>query len=1083
MAFEFSQFIRRLLPVLHLLVACWLLCAQAVPALAEHGASVRVGYYENEVFQEGAAPGAVRTGYAYEYYRKLAEYTGWKYEYVYGSFGELYEKLLKGEIDLLAGLAWKEDRKGRIGFPETPMGSEIYSLVKHENDESITAEPSTLSGRKIGVLDSAVAGALAKYLAMYGVKAKIVTFKDYTALYEAFDGGQVDVLAAEGDGAYGRKQAEVLCAFGASDYYLCTSIARPELLDELNSAQTRLQADEPHYLHSLRMKYYPISLSSRAFSVGEVAWMRSCKSLKVGYLDHYMPYSDTDGQGRATGVVADIVPKILQELGVEGIKVIFQGYDSYVKMVEDIGRGAIDIAFPVGGGAYYAEESGIYQSRPVVSSTIDIVYRGEYSADKQESFALNAGNRMQLYYVKAHFPKARLEFYPTTEECLNAVIAGKVGATTLNSMRAKEILRRSTFSQLSVWQMKDPAPRCFGVRIGNEGLLKFLNRGLRVLGESYLHGLASHHANALYTLTLAELFNNYKEEIAGAVLAVVLLVIGFLVRDVRRSREEALAKELARKELEEKNRMLAESQDALSDALNKAEAANRAKTVFLNNMSHDMRTPMNAIVGFTALAVERLDNAALVKDYLSKIALSSQHLLSLINDVLDMSRIESGKVTLEETEIHLPALVRELQAIIQANVSAKHLEFTVDVQDIAHEDIVADKLRLNQVLLNILSNAIKFTPEGGAVSFRIAELPSDAVGRAVFEFRIKDNGIGMSEEFKKTIFHAFTRERTSTVSGIQGTGLGMAITKNIVDMMGGEIAVQSEEGKGTEFVVSLHCKLSGTQAEPQPLPELQGRRALVAGAEERRPAICAMLRKLGMRADPAGCCDAPALAALAIEQGDAFSVYVVDAGRSGADGIEAVRGIRKAAGREASIVLVADEGSVMEPAAKEAGATALCPRPLFLSELRGALQIDAGTGPAEAGGDPALDFAGKRILLAEDNELNQMIAEEILEGVGFEVDIAGDGTVAVEKMESAPAGTYDIILMDIQMPCMDGIEATRRIRALDDPRKADVPIVAVTANAFLEDRKTAMDAGMDGHLAKPYDVPAMMKMLARLLGK
>ncbi|MBQ1330261.1 MAG: transporter substrate-binding domain-containing protein, partial [Desulfovibrio sp.] len=573
-------------------------------------------------------------GYAYEYYRKLAEYTGWKYKYVYGTFGELYEKLLKGEIDLLAGLAWSEERKGRVGYPETPMGSEIYSLVKHENDESISAEPSTLSGRKIGVLDSAVAGSLAKYLALHGVKAKIVTFKDYTALYEAFDGGLVDVLAAEGDGAYGRKQAEVLCAFGASDYYLCTSIARPELLDELNSAQTRLQADEPHYLHSLRMKYYPISISSRAFSVGEVAWVRSCKSLKVGYLDNYMPFSDTDERGRATGVVADIVPKILQELGVESIKVTFQGYDSYDKMVEDIGRGAIDIAFPVGGGEYYAEESGIYQSRPVTSSTLDLIYRGEFSKAKLESFALNSNNLMQLYYVKTHFPKAQLEFYPSTEDCLEAVIAGKVGATTLNSMRSKEILRRSMFRQLSAWQMKDPAPRCFGVRIGNEGLLKFLNRGLGVLGDSYLQELTIRHANALYTVTLAELFNNYKEEIAGAVLAVVLLVIGFLVRDVRRSREEALAKELARKELEEKNRMLAESQDALSEALNKAEAANRAKTVFLNNMSHDMRTPMNAIVGFTALAIERLDSTALVKDYLSKIALSSQHLLSLINDVL-----------------------------------------------------------------------------------------------------------------------------------------------------------------------------------------------------------------------------------------------------------------------------------------------------------------------------------------------------------------------------------------------------------------------------------------------------------------
>ncbi|MBQ1331228.1 MAG: response regulator, partial [Desulfovibrio sp.] len=505
--------------------------------------------------------------------------------------------------------------------------------------------------------------------------------------------------------------------------------------------------------------------------------------------------------------------------------------------------------------------------------------------------------------------------------------------------------------------------------------------------------------------------------------------------------------------------------------------------VFLNNMSHDMRTPMNAIVGFTALAVERLDNAALVKDYLSKIALSSQHLLSLINDVLDMSRIESGKVTLEETEIHLPALVRELQAIIQANVSAKRLEFTVDVQDIAHEDIVADKLRLNQVLLNILSNAIKFTPEGGAVSFRITELPSDAEGRAVLEFRIKDNGIGMSEEFKKTIFQAFTREKTSTVSGIQGTGLGMAITKNIIDMMGGEIAVQSEEGKGSEFVVTIHCKCGCSQVDPQPLPALQGRRALVAGAEKSCAAICAMLRKLGMRADSAGCGEASALAALAIEQGDSFSVYVVDAGRSGADGVEAVRGIRKAAGISASIVLVADQGSVMESEAKEAGATALCPRPVFLSELRGALHSDAGTEPAESCGGPAPDFTGKRILLAEDNELNQMIAEEILEGVGFAVDIAGDGTVAVEKMESAPAGTYDIVLLDIPMPCMDGIEATRRIRALGDPRKAGVPIVAVTANAFLEDQKTAMEAGMDGHLAKPYDVPAMMETLARLLGK
>ena len=395
-----------------------------------------------------------------------------------------------------------------------------------------------------------------------------------------------------------------------------------------------------------------------------------------------------------------------------------------------------------------------------------------------------------------------------------------------------------------------------------------------------------------------------------------------------------------------------ERRRALVEALGSAEQANRAKTTFLNNMSHDIRTPMNAIVGFTALAGSHLDDRELVRDYLGKISVSSQHLLSLINDVLDMSRIESGRMTLEESEVHLPDLIAELSAIVQAGVADKGLSLTIDTEGLVDEDIITDRLRLNQVLLNILSNAIKYTPEGGSIRFAATQDPSDREGSANLVFSVKDTGIGMSEAFQKTIFEAFTREQNSTVSGIQGTGLGMAITKNIVDMMGGSIAVTSAPGSGSEFIVRLPCRVNTAKLSP---------------------------------------------------------------GESGAP-VE---------------------------------------------------------GPA--------DFSGMRVLLAEDNEMNQMIATEILSQHGFEVEIARDGVEAVEMMAGTPAGHFDVILMDVQMPRMDGHEAARRIRAMEDPAKAGIPIVAVTANAFEEDRQSAMDAGMDGHLAKPYDIPRMMETLARLL--
>ena len=911
---------------------------------------VRVGYYENEVFQEGAEEGEVKSGYAYEYYRKLSEYTGWEYEYVYGEFGDLYQMLLDGEIDLLAGLAWREDRSGIIGYPDAVMGNESYYLVKSNENTTVTADPATLNGCKIGVLDSAMVGVLEQYLDDHNVNAKVVTYSDYTALFSAFDAHAVDVLAAESDGAHGREHAEVLTVFGTSDYYLCVNKNRPDLLAELNSAQSLLVAEEPNYLNTLRAKYYSVSVTAMAFSQAEREWKNTHTTLHVGYLENYLPYSDTDKQGNVTGIVKDIVPAILNSLEMQNVAVSYTGYVSYDDMIAAVSSGEIDVAFPVGGGLYYSEENGIYLSNPVSSSHAELVYKGEFNEKTTEHFAVNENNRMQYYFVRTNYPDAEITFYPSSEDCLAALLAGKAGCVTLNGLRANDILRNKKYENLSLYQTGYNDARCFGVEIGNEGLLKLLNRGVNVLGSDYAQSISYRYTGGLYSYGFLDAVQDHMALVGTIILTIAAIIVFLLVRDIRRTKKEVEEKEKARLDLEAKNNELAESQKALSDALEAAENANRAKTVFLNNMSHDIRTPMNAIVGFTAMAESHIDNKEQVQDYLGKISVSGQHLLSLINNVLDMSRIESGKVTIEETDVHLPDVIHDLGTIVQSDITAKQLDLFIDTQDLKHEDIITDKLRLNQVLLNILSNAIKFTPAGGTIRFQVIEKPSSADNIANFEFRIKDNGIGMSEEFQKSIFEAFSREKTSTVSGIQGTGLGMAIAKNIVDMMGGVITVNSEEGRGSEFIVELPCKISSVPAVNEPVSE---------------------------------------------------------------------------SGR---------------------------------------------------------DFSGKRVLLVEDNELNQMLAENILVNVGLDVDIVNDGTEAVEKMKSVSAGYYDIILMDVQMPIMDGYEATRQIRALEDKEKAGIPIIAVTANAFEEDRQIAMEAGMNGHLAKPYDVPEIMKTLEELLG-
>ena len=556
-----------------------------------------------------------------------------------------------------------------------------------------------------------------------------------------------------------------------------------------------------------------------------------------------------------------------------------------------------------------------------------------------------------------------------------------------------------------------------------------------------------------------------------AMLVVIIILIGVFASIILiRKRTKTLAVEIQHRK-------------KLSEALALAEQASKAKTTFLNNMSHDIRTPMNSIIGFTALAMTHIDNKERVKDYLTKISRSSSHLLSLINDVLDMSRIESGNVSIEENAENIAEILHNICNIIQADIKAKQLELFVDTVDVSDENIYCDRLRLNQILLNLISNAMKFTNPGGTVSIRITQKPCKREGYGLYEFKVKDTGIGMSPEYAKVIFEPFTRERTSTVSGIQGTGLGMAITKNIVTMMGGTINVESEVGKGTEFTVNLELRLQDEVQENLLIEELEGIHALVVDDDLNAcQSVSKMLRQIGMRADwTMYGKEAVARTVEAMEMGEKFEVYIIDWLMPDMNGIETARQIRKVVGEDAPIIILSayDWGDI-EDEARKAGVNGFVSKPLFVSDLRTTLLKVCGKAEEPHAEETTVrkDFVGKRILLAEDIELNREIASVILEEAGFDVECAENGQEALDMVKNSKPGWYDLVLMDIQMPVMNGYDATRAIRKLENKKLADIPIIAMTADTFVEDRQEAIDAGMNGHLGKPIDIALLMETLS-----
>ncbi len=531
-----------------------------------------------------------------------------------------------------------------------------------------------------------------------------------------------------------------------------------------------------------------------------------------------------------------------------------------------------------------------------------------------------------------------------------------------------------------------------------------------------------------------------------------------------------------------------EQTQALQDALMQAQHANQAKTTFLSNMSHDIRTPMNAIIGFATIAASHMERTDQVRDCLHKILSSSNHLLGLINDILDMSRIESGKLQIHNQECNIPELMHNLVNIIQPQVKSKQLEMFIDTFEVVNEDVIADPLKLNQIFINLMGNAVKYTPAGGTVGFRITQHTTFKHGWGEYAFIIKDNGIGMSQEFVKHIFEPFERESTATRSGIQGAGLGMAITKSIVDMMGGEITVESEVGKGSTFTVKLPLQLQDVEKSAEQIKELEGLRTLVVDDDFNVcDSVSKMLKSIGMRSEwTTSGREAAYRAKSAYQEGDPYHTYIIDWQMPETSGIETARKIRSVVGHDAPIIiLTAYDWTDIEEEARKAGVTAFCAKPLFMSDLKSALLAANHIGDHKPSETKAVwtqsDFSGKRLLLVEDNELNREIAGVILEEAGFVIEMAPDGTDAVTMLEKSAEGYYDAVLMDVQMPVMNGYEATKAIRAMHRKDVKILPIIAMTANAMEEDREAALKSGMNAHIAKPLDIELLMNVLHQFL--
>ena len=899
------------------------------------------------------------SGYAYDYVQTIGTYAGWDVKFTpCNSFADSLKKLRAGEVDLIYEISYTEERAREILFPDEPMGQEYYYLYSAEANASITPDDySSLNGKTVGVTSGTfLVDLLRQWCQRKNVELKIVE-------YESIPEKEADLLAGKIDldlelSMLAKSNLSAVEKIGSDTYYLVAGKGRPDLIDDINHAMEMILDNDLFYFSRLQEQYFSDTVVSRNLTVEEKDWIANHKVIRVGFFDHYLPFSDMDEDGKPMGAGVEAVREIIRQLDLEGkLDVEFVCYDNQEEGYRAVESGEIDMMFPAYISSSVKQDYHIVGGKVLATLNSNLAYLNDYGEDKVRRIGVNRNNLMQYYYSRDCYPNSEIVFYDDIQECLDGLLAGTSDGTFLNGNRSDALLKPSKYHALRTVRARNDFQLYMAYSADTIGLMLLMDRGLTLLDHDFITKASYAYIEKIYTQSLTDFLQEHIRPVVVTVAILVALVVTLVVSGISNRKLTGINRELTAysETIEKQSRQETElrkqlegKQAELEDALTMAQAANRAKTTFLSNMSHDIRTPMHAIIGFTELAAGNVNDTERVREYLATIAHSSEHLLSLINDILEMSRIESGKITLDEREESLSDILRSLRDVIQADLQAKRHSFFLDTVDIRNDRVYCDKTRLNQVLLNLVSNAIKYTPPGGTISLRITQKPSSGAGYGSYEFRCRDNGIGMSEEFLGTIFDPFTREGNTTVSGIQGTGLGMAITKNIVEMMGGRISVSSRKGEGSEFVVTVDFRVAD-----------------------------------GKPSDPV----------------------------------------------------------VPEPEKRECS------------------------------------LKGGKVLLVDDNQFNLQIGELQLQHQGMVVDTAQNGQAAVDRIREKGTDAYDFVLMDVQMPVMDGYEATAAIRRL--PGGDRLKIIAYSANAFEEDREKSLKAGMDGHIAKPLTIDGLLKELKR----
>ena len=906
---------------------------------------IRVGSFEdtfNYVDKNG-----VRRGYGYELMQALAGYTGWKFEYVKCDWSDCFDKLENGEIDIMGDISYTDERAQKMLFPDEPMGEEKYILYADLSDTDIgMSDFKSLDGKRVGVLmDTEPEIMLTEWENKNGIHTEHVNVNNDDDVEKKLANHEIDCFVSLEESIWSEQGISSVTTIGKSGIYFAINKERSDIKTELDYAMRQLEQDSPFFKADLYKKYFTLDYI-QILTGKEKVWVEEHGGIQIGFLNNDPAIFSMDEEtGKITGMLAEYISYAKDCLGNQTLEFNIHAYDDYDEMIQALQNREIDMIFYAGRNPYFAEQNGYALTNTAWTySLMAVTDEEKFDENKVHTVAVPKEKYALKQHIAFSYPEWKLVDCDSLDNAADMVIQEKADCFLMGASQALIYDNSQNFKSVPLTKTMEA---CFTVREGEGSLLSILNKTIKAMPSDMLTSALAIYDSTADKVTFSDFIKDNLLVFLATVGFLALSIIGIILVLLRKARKAEAVAKLAAKDTKKLN-------DKLEIALKKAEDASLAKTRFLNNMSHDIRTPMNAILGYAQLMEEELKEKDLpeTSDHLEKLQQSGNLLLSIINHVLDMARIESGKMEIDENYGRIEDIRQTLFEIFGDEAKKKNiaLHYTINVK---HEHILTDTTKVKEIFVNILSNAIKYTPSGGSVMINIDELVCDEPGYMMVRTRVSDTGIGMSQDYLTKIFDAFTRERNTTKSKITGSGLGMSIVKRYVDLLGGTIDVESEPGKGSTFTVTLKHR-------------------------------------------------------------------------------------------------IADESYYVK-------------------------KHDEGSGTASK------ILEGKNILLAEDNDLNAEIAEAILERAGLKTERVEDGIQCVNKITKMPVGTYDMILMDIQMPRMDGYKATQAIRHLPDKDKACIPIVAMTANAFEEDKRDAVAAGMNGHIAKPIQIDKLLSMLAEVL--